>query len=372
MTGTRRHLAIFVPSLRGGGAERVMVTLANGFAERGHRVDLVLTRAEGPYLKGVSDKIRVVDLDRGRVLASMLPLARYLRRDRPDAMLSALDHANLVAIWARMLARAAVRLVVSVRNAPSATMAGSRRMAIMRRLVQRFYPRADTIVCISEAMRQQMVELLPDAQEKLHTIYNPLDLDRVRRLMHKPVAHEWLTQRDAPVILAAGRLVPQKDYPTLLEAFAILRRQRPARLIILGEGELEEMLHQRAATLGVAEDVDFVGFQANPFAWMRAADLYVMSSAWEGLPNTLIEALACGVRIVSTDCPTGPREILENGRWGRLVPVGNAEAMAEAMTAALDGPAPASVQERAETFRSSQAVKHYEACLLPDHQVLDQ
>lgn len=357
MTTDRRHLALFVPSLRGGGAERVMVTLANGFAERGHRVDLVLTRAEGPYLADVSEKVRIVDLNRGRVLASLLPLARYLRRARPEAMLSAMVHANIVAIWARMLARAPVRLVVSEHNSLSA------RTPTARHLIRRFYPRADAIVCISEAMRQQMAEFLPTEQNKLHMIYNPLDIDRIRRMMHHPVSHDWLTRRDIPVILAVGRLAPQKDYPTLLEAFATLRRQRPARLIILGEGELEETLRRRAAALGVTQDVDFAGFQANPFAWMHAADLYVMSSRWEGLPTVLIEALACGARVVSTDCPTGPSEILEEGRWGRLVPVGDAATMAEAMVAALVDLARPEVQGRAESFCGSHAVQRYTDCL---------
>lgn len=330
------HIAIFVPSLRGGGAERVMVTLANSFAERGHRVDLVLVRAEGPYLPDVSEKVRIVDLDRPRVLAALIPLARYLRRERPDAMLSAMTHANIVAILAHKLARFKGRLAVSERNTPSRGLIGGGSKRLQRMLVRALYPSADAIICVSRAMQDEMAQMFGLPAEKLHTIYNPVDLDRVHRMMEEPVTHEWLSRKDVPVILAVGRLTEQKDYPTLLSAFALLRERQPARLIILGEGELEAELKQRAIELGIADDVDFPGFQANPYSWMRAADLYVMSSRWEGLPNSLIEALACGARIVSTDCPTGPAEILEDGRWGGLVRVANPEELTMAIDVALD------------------------------------
>ncbi|MFP5481310.1 MAG: glycosyltransferase, partial [Alphaproteobacteria bacterium] len=231
-----RHIALFLPSLRGGGAERVMVLLANGFAARGHRVDLVLARAEGPYLDEVAAGVRIVDLARSRVLTSLWPLVRYLRRERPDAMLSAMTHANVIAIWAKMLARVPLRLVVSEHSSPSRSHAGGGMARIMRLLVRRFYGKADTIVCVSNGARDEMAALYPALSDRLTTIYNPLDLDRIQRLMEEPVSHPWLEDRDIPVVLAAGRLTAAKDYPTLLRAMAHLLGQRPARLIILGQG----------------------------------------------------------------------------------------------------------------------------------------
>lgn len=358
MPENRRHIAIYVPSLRGGGAERIMVILANGMAARGHRVDLVLTQAIGPYLPDVADNVRIVDLKRGRVLTSLLPLTRYLRRERPEAMLSALNHANIIAILARKLARSRTRLVVSERNSLSARSDGLVGRAI-RTLMRRLYPSADGVVCISKGLEAEVHDLLGVPQSKLSTIHNPLDIDKVRHRAGAPADHPWLTDRIAPVILAAGRLTRQKDYPTLLDAFARLRKDRDARLIILGQGEEEAQLKALAGKLGIADDVSFAGFRDNPFAFMARCDLYVMSSAWEGFGNVLVEAMACGARVVSTDCPSGPNEILEGGRWGRLVPVGDAEALANAMAAALDDPSPPDVGKRAEAFGSEVAVAEY-------------
>jgi len=178
--------------------------------------------------------------------------------------------------------------------------------------------------------------------------------------MEEPVSHRWLEERDRPVILAAGRLTAAKDYPTLLRAMAHLLDQRPARLIILGQGEEEAGLRQLIHDLAIAEHVDLVGFQKNPFSWMLRCDLYVMSSAWEGLPGSLIEALACGAKVVSTDCPTGPTEILENGKWGRLVPVGNSVALAAAMAETLDEEKPPAISEHIKKFDSDTCVSEYE------------
>jgi glycosyltransferase involved in cell wall biosynthesis len=354
------HVAIFMPDVEGGGAERVMVTLANGFAARGHRVDLVLAQARGSYLGEVAGNVRVVDLKAGRVAASLLPLTRYLRRERPTALLSAMNHVNIIAIIAKRLAGVPMRLVVSERNAPSRTlMAGGRQIAIFRALTRRLYPSADAIICVAKGVQDELEQLLGLPPEKLHTVYNPLDLDRIAALGVNVPDHHWFGPGRPPVIVAVGRLTAQKDYPTLLRAFAHLRRTRDARLIVLGKGEERDALLQLANELGIGSDVDLAGFQDNPFAWMAAANLYVMSSAWEGLPGALLQAMACGTRIVSTDCRTGPAEILENGRWGQLTPVGDPVSLGEAMAAALDDPAPPRVLDRAHAFGLDRAIDGY-------------
>lgn len=367
-----RHIALYLPSLRGGGAERVMVMLANGFAARGHHVDLVLARADGPYLAEVAAGVRVVDLARNRVLASLLPLVRYLRRERPDAMLSALNHANIIAILARKLARLPLRLVVSEHSAPSGSLTGSRQAKIMRRLTQLFYPQADAIIGVSQGIVSEMYGMLHLPKEKLHCIYNPVDINRIQRLMVAPINHPWLAAargtRDHPVILAAGRLTAAKDYPTLLRAMAQLCEQRPARLIILGQGEEELALKNLVQDLHLSEHVFFAGFQENPFAWMHAADVYVMSSAWEGLPGALIEALACGARVVSTDCRTGPAEILEDGKWGKLVPVGDYKALSESILEIMNEKDKYFVAtNRAEQFDIAHSVRNCEEAIFPSH-----
>lgn len=354
-----QHIAIYIPSLRGGGAERVMVALANAFAARGHRVDLVLVKAEGPYLREVANRVNVIDLGCGRVLASLLPLVRYLRRERPSAMLSALYHANLVAILARALARTDTRLVVSERN----SLRGGRRGILLRSLMRHLYPRADAIIAVSQGITHELVAELDLPPQRVTAIPNPVDLDHIEALSAERPSHPWLAAGSPPLILAVGRLEQQKDYPTLLEAFAQLRSRREVRLVILGEGSLQDELERRIAEADLADSVLLAGFQTNPFGWMAASTVYVLSSRHEGFPNSLIQAMACGVRVVSTDCPTGPDEILEGGKWGSLVPVGDTDALAKAIADALDNPAPPDTGARLQDFRQARIVTEYERIL---------
>lgn len=358
------HIAIYLPSLRGGGAERVMVMLANGFAVRGHRVDLVLARAEGPYLSEVAPNVRIVDLDKGRVLASLLPLARYLRRERPDAMLSALNHANIIAILARKLARSKARLVVSERNSLTGLGSG-RKGRVFRGLMRRFYPWADGVVAVAQAGVQELVSEIGLDPARVISIPNPVDAGHYRQLAAERPDHPWLMPGQPPVILAVGRLEPQKDYPVLLSAFSRLHGRHAVRLVILGEGSQRAAIEQQTAAAGLEDSVLLAGFQGNPFGWMAACAVYVMSSRHEGFPNSLVQAMACGARVVSTDCPTGPAEILEHGKWGRLVPVGDAEALAQALEAALNDPAPPDAQSRLTDFHPDRVVSTYERVLLP-------
>lgn len=335
--GQKIRIAIYLPSLSGGGAERVMVTLANGFAGRGYDIDLVLAGAEGPYLKDVSASVRVVDLGCRRVMTSLPGLVRYLRRERPVAMLSAMMHANLVAVMAARLAGAKTRLVVSERNAVSPRINSKQSWAFVL-LMRWLYPHASRIQTNSSGLADDLSATLGVAREKIAVIYNPVDLAAVRRLGQAPLAHKWFEPGEPPVVLGIGRLTEQKDFCTLIQAFALLRAKREARLIILGEGKLRAELEGLVERLGLTGDVVLPGFADNPFAYMRRAALFVLSSKWEGFSNVLVEAMACGTPVVSTDCPSGSAEILENGKWGGLVPVGNAAAMAEAMERSLDHP----------------------------------
>lgn len=358
ISGGRGCISIYLPSLGGGGAEQVMVGLANGIAARGHRVDLVLAKAEGPYLSDVSGDVRIIDLGKGRVLTSLPSLVRYLRRERPKAMIAALNHANIIAILARMLASSPMRLIVSERSSPS----GARHNVatnVIHLLMRVLYPYADGIVAVSRGVADELCVKFNLPSERVVTIHNPLDLDRIRDLSAKRPNHPWLIAGAPPVVLAVGRLAKEKDYPTLLRAFSHLRESRSARLIILGEGALEPELRQIAASLGVGAEVDFVGFQRNPFGWMAASAVYVLSSSSEGFPNSLLQAMACGARVVSTDCPHGPREILEGGRWGALVPVKDVRKLSAAIGAELDSVAAPKSLTRARAFSSGVIVDMY-------------
>ncbi|MFC0382880.1 glycosyltransferase [Chromohalobacter israelensis] len=354
-------IALFVPSLVGGGAERVMVTLANGFAEQGWRVDLVVVVAAGAYLADVSPRVRLVELGASRMFFSLPALVRYLRRERPRVLLSALNYANVVALWANRLARVKTRLVVSQHNSVTRGMRSEPtiRSWLIPLLMRHSYPWASGIVAVSNGVAEDLARSLSLPRERIDVIYNPAVTERLRELSALSLAHPWLAPGEPPVILAVGRLTAQKDYPTLIHAFVALRAQRNARLVILGEGELRENLEAMVARLGMTDDIAFPGFVANPYAWMRQAKLFVLSSAWEGFGNVLAEAMACGTPVISTDCPSGPAEILENGTWGRLVPVADVEALRVAMCEELDGERRADVIQRAQHFGLEEALKAY-------------
>jgi len=362
------RIAIFLPSLRGGGAEKVMVTLAQGFCNHGLKVDLVLARAEGAYLNEVPQKVRIIDLNVSRVLFSLPGLVGYLRSERPAAILTAMDHANVVALLARRLSGVAVRTIASVHNNLSNTVANasSLKSRISRYWIRPFYPWADAVVAVSQGVAKDLVSLIGLPSEKVKIIYNPVVTPELFSNASKSLNHPWFYPGEPPVVLGVGRLTDQKDFQTLIHAFAYVRERRPARLMILGEGENRSTLEALVNALVLDNDVALPGFVDNPYSYMRAAALFVLSSRWEGFGNVLAEAMACGAPVVSTDCPSGPAEILEDGRWGALVPVGNVCAMAEAISFQLDSECPEGMKESVlERFDVNRIVNQYLDVLLP-------
>ena len=359
------RVAVFVPSLRGGGAERVMVVLANEIASRGHEVDLVLGSAVGPFQSQVSDKVNVVDLAASRMLFSLVPLRRYLNTAQPQALLSAMTHANLIAIAARAIARSSCRLVISERTVLRAgeQAPGSIKARVMHRLMRMLYPKADQIVAVSGGVAMDLRECVGVATDRIAVVPNPVVTTELRELADAPLPHPWLAEGEPPVVLGAGRLTEAKDFGTLIEAFGQLRQWRVCRLIILGEGEQRGNLETLAAKLGLADDVALPGFQINPFSWMSRARVFALSSRWEGLPAVLVQAMACGASVVSTDCHSGPREILEDGKWGRLVPVGDVKALATAIRDTLDESDPPDARQRSAHYSAELATTRYLAAL---------
>lgn len=362
----RKDLAIFVPSLRGGGAERAMLKLAAALARSGVSLDLVLANAVGAYVDAVPEHVSVVDLRAGRTLASVPRLAAYLRRTRPTVLLSSLDYANIVATWARSLSGTRPRHVLNEQNTLSqvAAQATHRRDRLVPVLARRTYPRAAAIAAVSRGVAQDLVEVIGIPGDKVRVIHNPVITPDLIARSREPLEDDWFMPQSVPVILAVGRLDPQKDYSALLEAFAALRSRRPARLMILGEGPLRGDLEAQAAELEIGDDVRLPGFVENPFAYMRSCAVYAMSSRFEGLPTVLIEALASGARIVSTDCPSGPFEILDGGRHGRLVPIGDIPALAQALTEALDDPSPRPGPDSWRPYELDTVVRQYHRLLL--------
>lgn len=352
--------AFFLPSLAGGGAERATIDIAAGLARRGLAVDMVLARAEGPFIDLFPEGVRRVDLG-GKVGASLPGLLRYLRWARPGALVSCLFHANAAALAARALLGGKVAVAVRQANDFAAEYAASgfRDRAGMR-LERRLLRFADAVVANSQAMAETLARDLPRIARRVRFIRNPAVGPDIARLAAAPADHPWFDGGGPPVVLSVGRLVPQKGHRTLLRAFAKLRESRSARLAVLGEGPERPALEALARELGIAGDVVLPGFRINPFAWMARASVFALSSSFEGCPNALVQAMACGAPVVSADCPTGPGEILEGGKWGRLVPVGDPAALAAAIRDTLDAPAPPELlKARAGAWSAEASVDRY-------------
>jgi glycosyltransferase involved in cell wall biosynthesis len=297
-------------------------------------------------------------------------LTRYLRQERPTALLSAMPYPNLTAVWARRLAGVSTRVVVSERNTLSRNIADKRAWParFLPPLLGRGYAAADHIVAVSDGVADDLSSCAGLPRERITTVYNPVVTPDLVTRSEAPLDHRWFEPGAPPVVLAAGRLAPAKDFPTLLRAFARLRATRPARLMILGQGRGSEpaaALRALARELGVAEDVTLPGFVDNPFAYMARASVFVLSSAWEGFGNVLVEAMACGCPVVSTDCPSGPAEILDGGAYGTLVPVRDDRALAEAILATLDAPPDRDrLRARGAEFSVDRAAERYLEMLL--------
>jgi glycosyltransferase involved in cell wall biosynthesis len=355
------RIALFVPRLVAGGAEHVMLTLAGGFVQRGHAVDLVAVKAEGVLLSRVPDGVRLIELGTRRVVESVPALMRYLRKERPSALLSTLNTANAVAVAAAKLARRGTRVVI--RQADHFSRSLEQRQyastAFLRPLVRLAYPRADAVIAVSCGVADDLAMRLSIPRVRIHVVPNPIVTTDLLHLSHCPVDHPWFAAGAEPVILGAGRLTGQKRFDLLIRAFARVRQRRACRLVILGEGDERPALEALVQELGLGQVVSLPGFAENPFAYMAKARLFVLSSAWEGLPGALIQALACGIAVVATDCDSGPREILQGGTFGRLVPVGDEPALADAICATLEEPPAHSAAQAYLPYGESTAVDAY-------------
>lgn len=334
------RLAILAATSGHSGVDRIVANLVPQLDAWGVAVDLLRVRGHGPALDTETlAGVRLVDLGASHVTAVLPALVGYLRRERPTALLADKDRVNRVAILARALARVETRLGVRLGTAVSANLAS--RGALERRLqrlsMRYLYPLADSVLVPSLGVADDLAAYTGLPRGHIQVVPSPIVTPTLARLAAEPPDHPWLAGDGPPVILGVGEIGSRKDFATLIRAFALVRRERPCRLIVLGRGRQRAALLGLAARLGVGADLDLPGFAPNPYAYMARAGAFALSSRWEGFGIVLVEALACGTPVVSTDCPHGPREILADGRYGRLVPVGDAGAMAAALLATLAG-----------------------------------
>jgi len=360
-------VGFYIPSLNGGGAQRVALNLAQGLLTNNCQVDLILVQAEGQLLDSIPSGVNVVNLDASRTLTSIPRLALHLSRIQYDTVVSFMNYVNICAVVASRMACKSPELVLTEHNTVSRIfqrMSPGQR-AIRRRLIRLLYPCADHIIAVSRGVARDLKEYI--GLNSVQSIPNPVSIDDTTSTIgSQSVPHAWFQDSEV-VILGAGRLTEQKEFSTLIRALSYIRdKGRTCRLIIIGEGEAREDLESLIHNLGLEGAVSLPGFVKNPYDFMRAADVFVLSSRWEGFGNVLVEAMACGTPVVSTDCPNGPAEILEEGKWGRLVPVADDKALAQAIIQTLDDP-PVSTQElvqRAKDFSPEKIANQYLAVML--------
>lgn len=398
-----RRVAFLLDNLNGGGAERVVLSIASGFSDLGYEVDLLVCELRGSLCGSIPEGINLVVLEPtgrlvglwaalvsdwsvvGKVLsyaastrkiprsfAYIYAISEYLQAARPAVLLAVLPKSNINAILAAALARVETRvflgtqIFMSIRHRRGIE-TGSGQFHQMIPLLRYCYSRAEGIIATSRGVAEDVIEFLDLNPDRVHLVYNPVYFPGLTKLMDEPVQHPWFMPGSAPVLVGIGRLVEQKNFPLLIEAFARVRQATDARLVIIGgdDASSDQCAHRQqlqalAVGLGVGDDVDLIGYQSNPYPYLKAASVFVLSSLYEGFGNVLIEAMLVGCPVVSTDCPSGPFEILDGGRYGILVPVNDINRLSDAILASLaTEPESEKLRQRGREFSIESAVKGY-------------
>ncbi|MGY3313445.1 glycosyltransferase involved in cell wall biosynthesis [Peribacillus simplex] len=352
----KRKVAFIIPSLRGGGAERVIINIIRNLDYKQFDISLILLKKEGPYINLLPENIKVVDLDTLRVRKSIIPLIKAINAIKPDAILSTMGHLNLAILAIRFLLKGNPKIIIREANTPSKNITKKERFFSF--LYKHLYPKSDLIIAQCKDMKNDIIDFFKVEEKKIQYIYNPLDIEKIRdsREGGNPYQEKMVN------LLSVGRLSQQKGFDVLINAFKIVKEKIPnAHLTILGEGSLKDELQDLAEKIGVLDEISFVGFKNNPYPYYYYADTYILSSRWEGFPNSLLEALACETKVVATDCKSGPREIIGDNEYGILVKEGDYIALAEGIIKSINGINKS--KNRAANFTIEKIIKEYENVL---------
>ena len=365
-------LTFFLQNLEVGGAERSIVRLATALDKKYFNISFLLCEARGFLLTNLPKEIRVVNLKSHHTSLSLVKVIKYFNIEKPDIVLSALDHVNVVNIIAGIFCRKKPKIIITERSTFSRVSTYSS-TKIINKLISRyimpclakiFYKRADSIICVSHGVADDISKVIGNLPS-IRVIYNPVIDDSFPELIEEKITDLNIINGSLPTIVAVGRLAKAKDYFTMLKAFSIVLKEIPARLLIVGDGEERKKIENLIKELNISENVLLLGFQKNPLKYMARADIFVLSSILEGFPNVLVEAMACGAPVISTDCQSGPNEIIENGKNGFLVPVADENILAEKIVKLLkDSELRKRMSEegkkRAQYFSAEKSVKEFE------------
>lgn len=358
-------VAYFQAGLGGGGATRSNIKTATGLSSKGLVVHFVTGCSEHKDAIDIPSSLYVYKLNFKRLYSSVFPLMRYIRKEKPDVVISGSLHCNIALSMACFFSGVNTRIILTDRVSPVPEIQAGKGFLnfILPGLMRFFYPRADALVSVSYGTAKNVLSLVPSVKRKISVIYNPtVTRDKIKS-SYDEVSHPWFMQ-NLSVITSVGRLAPQKDLVTLISAFSKVKKEMDVKLMIIGEGDERGRLERLVLELGLSNDIEFLGHKENPHPYMRKSDLFVLSSAWEGFGNVLAEAMSYGTPVVSTDCPSGPAEILNFGEYGQLVEVGNVTALAKAIISSIKKPKDSlSLIERANSFNEDKSIDAYAALI---------
>lgn len=361
MRRTNATKICFYPgALNLGGVGRLTINLASEMMQQGYQIDLFLTMYQGNYLKDIPKEVKVIK-GKGGALKSMVTFANYIRDDKPDVIISSRDYLNLINILVTKLVRAKTKVIASVHVDYSGMpkQRQSYRIKALNFILKKLYPKADRIVAVSNGVAKDFSLRYNYPLDKIEVIYNPTYLEE-NYLIERKMKYETFFHTELPIVIGVGRLNDQKNFSLLIEAFEVVSKQIESKLIILGEGSNRPKLEKIIADKKLINNVFLPGFVPNPIDYIKKSNVFVMSSSWEGFGNVIIEAMGTGISVVTTDCPSGPAEILNNSKYGKLVPMNNKKEMANAIIEMIKNPLdPELVKTRAKNFSVSTIVDQY-------------
>lgn len=369
-SSNRPLLAFFIPDFSVGGAEQVAITIMNGLAERGYDIDLLLSRASGELQSELSKRVSIVELPPSKTpavgVAAHLPaLVSYLHRQKPAGLFPHLEHPSIVCLIINRLLDTETTVIPTQHSAFGHEVEATPKDRIVERIVPRLYPASDRIISVSEGVADSLIKQTPVDRDDVSVLHNPVDVERIRERASQPTDHKWVEDSDRDVVLFVGRHAGQKNLEGWVHAFERVVDKNPnARAIIAGKGQCRNDVVATVERCGLSDVVSLPGYVDNPYRYMAKADTFLLSSRYEGLPTVLIECLSVGCPVVSTDCPSGPREILSDGEYGTLVPVGDVNGLADAVYDTLaDPPDPVRLRSRADDFSPQPVFNEYEQFL---------
>lgn len=346
-----KKIVFILPNFRAAGVERVVITLANEMCRLGYSVSLLIFKNNGDLANDICKEIEVIELHINRSSFAIFKLINFFRKNQV-CFISSYSYLSILSIIANIITFKKSQIFVCEHTTLTQMnkAKSNYKNKIVNFLMRMFYPLADGIIAVSSGVADDLSKAIDIPRKKIKVLYNPLDINFISKMSQNSPSHRWLLNKKQPLILGIGRLDIAKNFTLLINAFSKITDQTDANLLILGEGDLRLELEQEIKKLQLSERCELMGYISNPYCYLKNADIFVLSSNVEGFSLVIVESLACNTPVISTDCPSGPNEILEDGKWGTLVPMNDVEILSVAMLEALRSPNTKNLQERAKEF----------------------